>query len=183
MTRATHGRAGGTYRPCVDLRLIDNRPVVVRPIRPEDKALLQTGLRMASPESIRRRFLAPKPRFTGAELRYLTEVDFASHFALVAVAADDPACLLAVGRWVCLPDDPATAEVAIIVADSVQRQGLGTELALALADAARERGVLRLTATMLADNLPAHRLLQRMSARLTVEPHGAANHALLELAA
>ena len=101
----------------------------------------------------------------------------------MAVAADDPACLLAVGRWVRLPDDHATAEVAIIVADPVQRQGLGTELALALADAARERGVLRLTATMLADNLPAPRLPRRMSARLTVEPQGAANQALLELAA
>ena len=50
----------------VDLRLAEDRPLVVRPIRPEDKALLQAGLRMASPESIRRRFLAAKPRLTGA---------------------------------------------------------------------------------------------------------------------
>jgi hypothetical protein len=36
---------------------------------------------------------------------------------------------------------------------------------------------------MLADNLPAHRLLRRMSARLAVEPRGAVNEAALELAA
>ena len=183
MTRPTHRRAGRIYRPSVDLRLAEDRPVIVRPIRPEDKALLQAGLRMASPESIRRRFLAPKPRLTGAELRYLTEVDSSSHYALVAVAADDPGCLLAVGRWVRDAHEPDAAEVAIIVGDAVQRQGLRTHLALALADAARERGVRRLTATMLADNLPAHRLLRRMSARLTLEPQGTAHQALLELAA
>jgi GNAT superfamily N-acetyltransferase len=167
----------------VDLRLTDNRPVIVRPIRPEDKALLQAGLRMASPESIRRRFLAPKPRLTSGELRLVRQVDSVRHYALVAVAADDPRCLLAVGRWVRDAHDPRSAEVAIIVGDSVQRQGLGTHLALALADAARERGVHGLTATMLADKLPAHRLLRRMSARLAVRPQGTVNEAALELAA
>ena len=125
----------------MDLRLTDNRPVIVRPIRPEDKALLQAGLRMASPESIRRRFLAPKPRLTSVpELRLARQVDSVRHYALVAVAADDPRCLLAVGRWVRDAHDPRSAEVAIIVGDSVQRQGRRTHLALAPADAARERG-------------------------------------------
>jgi hypothetical protein len=54
---------------------------------------------------------------------------------------------------------------------------------VALADAARQRGVRRLTATMLADNLPAHRLLRRMSARLALQPQGTVSEAALELAA
>jgi hypothetical protein len=49
--------------------------VRLRGIRPEDKPLLQEALTRLSRESIERRFLAAKPRFTDAELRYLTEVD------------------------------------------------------------------------------------------------------------
>ena len=150
----------------VHVLLRDRRTVALRRIRREDKQLLAAGLRRASPESVHLRFLGPKPRFTSRELRYLTEVDFSSHHALVAVAPEDPACLLAVGRWVRDAGDPATAEVAVIVADHLQGQGLGTALGLALADAARERGVRRFTATMHAGNERAHRLFARVSAYL-----------------
>ena len=80
---------------------------VIRPIEPGDKELLVNGLRQLSEESIRKRFLAAKPRFTQAELRYLTEVDGVNHIALVAVLEDDPDQLVAVARCVRLPDRPA----------------------------------------------------------------------------
>ncbi len=75
--------------------LRDRRPVALRRIRPEDKELLAAGLRRASPESVHLRFLGPKPRFTSRELRYLTEVDFSSHYALVAAPAEPAADLAA----------------------------------------------------------------------------------------
>ena len=99
---------------------------VIRPIEPGDKELLVNGLRQLSEESIRKRFLAAKPRFTTAELRYLTEVDGVNHIALVAVLEDDPDQLVAVARCVRLPDRPGTAEMAIVVGDPWQGQGLGT---------------------------------------------------------
>ena len=46
------------------------------------------------------------------------------------------------------------------MADSVQGQGLGTELGWRSPTPPARAGVVRLTATMLADNLPAHRLLR-----------------------
>jgi RimJ/RimL family protein N-acetyltransferase len=142
----------------------DRRLVTFRRIRPEDKAMLAEGLRQASPQSVQARFLSPKPRFTSRELRYLTEVDFDSHYALVALAADDPGRLLGVGRWIRNAGDPALAEVAVIIADEVQGQGLGTAMGLALADAAQERGVYAFTATMQPENRRAHRLYARISA-------------------
>ena len=72
--------------------------VVIRPIRPGDKERLADGLRRLSDESIRKRFLAAKPRFTRSELRYLTEVDGVNHIALVAVLEEDPDQLVAVAR-------------------------------------------------------------------------------------
>jgi RimJ/RimL family protein N-acetyltransferase len=141
-------------------------PLVFRHIRPDDKGRLAAGLARLSPESRHRRFLMPKPRFSSAELRYLTEIDGFDHVAIVAVSATDPDVFYAVGRYVRLRDDPETAEVAIVVADPLQGQGLGRELGRRLADLARERGVRRFTATLLGDNMAAHRLMASISARL-----------------
>ena len=146
--------------------LNDGTRVFVRPIRPDDKQLLADGLRRLSRESIRRRFLAAKPRFTSTELRYLTEVDGVNHIALVAVLEDDPDQLVAVARCVRLPDRPGTAEMAIVVGDPWQGQGLGRELTLRLADAAVAVGIRRFAATMLGDNEAARRLMRTFSRRL-----------------
>jgi protein lysine acetyltransferase len=150
----------------VRARLRDRRLVTLRRIRPADKAMLAEGLRMASPQSVHLRFLGPKPRFTSSELRYLTEVDFRSHYALVAVAAEDPGRLLGVGRWIRDAADPTLAEVAVIVADDVQGQGLGTALGLALAAAARAEGVHGFTATIHPENRRAHRLYARITGEM-----------------
>jgi GNAT superfamily N-acetyltransferase len=147
-------------------RLHDRRLVTLRRIRPQDKAMLSEGLRNASPRSVHQRFLGPKPRFTSRELRYLTEVDFRSHYALVALDAEDARRLLGVGRWIRDAADPGLAEVAVIIADDVQGQGLGTVLGLALADAARARGIRGFTATMHHDNHRAHRLYERVASEM-----------------
>jgi RimJ/RimL family protein N-acetyltransferase len=145
------------------VRLDNGIAVLIRPIRPADKALLAGGMAQLSFQSAYQRFLAPKEALTPDELRYLTEVDFRDHVAYVAVRPEEPDVLLAVGRWVRLRNDPEVAEIAFVVSDALQRQGLGTMLAERLAEAARERGVRRFVATMLPDNLGAHRLFARVA--------------------
>jgi RimJ/RimL family protein N-acetyltransferase len=140
--------------------------VVVRPIEPADKERLVNGLRQLSLETIRKRFLAAKPRFSRAELRYLTEVDGVNHIALVAVLEDDPDQLVAVARCVRIPDRPGTAEMAIVVGDPWQGQGLGRELARRLADAALAVGIRHFAATMLGDNEAARRLMRTFARQL-----------------
>lgn len=137
--------------------------VEIRPVRPDDKALLADGLRRLSERSAYQRFLAPKSALSRAELRYLTELDFRDHVAFVAVPADRPDVLVGIGRWVRLASDPEVAEIAFVVADDLQHHGLGTAIGDALAQAARERGVKRFVATMLPDNLAAHRLFARLA--------------------
>jgi RimJ/RimL family protein N-acetyltransferase len=150
--------------------LTDGTVVRIRPIEPGDKVRLVEGLRRLSRETIRKRFLAAKPRFSTSELRYLTEVDGVAHIALVAVLDADPEVLVAVARSVRLRDRPDTAEMAIVVGDPWQGRGLGRALALALADAAAATGIRRFTATMLADNEPARRLMRTLAARLDEGP-------------
>ena len=148
-------------------RLPDGAQVLIRPIRADDKRMLTDGLRRLSDESVHRRFLTPKRSFSRAELRYLTEVDGRDHVALVAEHPSAPVRrLIAVARFVRLADDPHAAEVAITVADDWQGRGLGSMLSEQLASEARRLGIRRFTATMAADNVPAHRLMARLTDHL-----------------
>jgi RimJ/RimL family protein N-acetyltransferase len=148
-------------------RLPDGVPVLIRPIRADDKRMLSEALRRLSPDSAQRRFLTPKRSFSRAELRYLTEVDGRDHVALVAEYPAEPVRrLIAVARFVRLADDTEAAEVAITVADSWQQRGLGSLLSERLADQARLLGIRRFTATMASDNSPAHRLMERLTNHL-----------------
>jgi RimJ/RimL family protein N-acetyltransferase len=145
--------------------------IQLRRIRPEDKGALVAGLGHLSERSVYQRFLAPKPRLTVSELRYLTEVDFVDHYALVAVLARSPQVVVGVGRWVRSTESPADAEIAIVIADDLQGRGVGTQLGRALAVAARGRGIERFTASMLPDNRAAHRLFAKISSQLQTVHH------------
>jgi RimJ/RimL family protein N-acetyltransferase len=159
--------------------------VLIRPIRPNDKGLLADGLRRLSPESAQRRFLTPKRSFSRTELRYLTEVDGRDHVALVVEYPADPVRrLIAVARFVRLQDDPEAADVAFTVADDWQARGLGSLLGKHLAHAARNRDIRRFTATMASDNVPAHRLMSKLTQHLERQHvGGGVDELVLDLAA
>jgi RimJ/RimL family protein N-acetyltransferase len=157
--------------------------VAFRYIRPDDKDRLAEAFGHLSPESQYKRFLTSKPRLTASDLRYLTELDGFDHVAVLAVLADDPDAIVGVGRFVRLSDLPDTAEVAIVVGDEHQGQGLGRELGRRLADEARARSVRRFTATLLGDNVAAHRLFHAISDRLEGRVEGGTRVVTAEIAA
>ncbi len=163
--------------------LRDGTKIEFRHIRPDDKENLETALAGLSPESRHKRFLAPKPRFNATELRYLTEIDGFDHVAILAVLADDPDAIIGVARFVRLRDLPDTAEVAIVVGDPHEGQGLGRELGRRLADEARARCVRRFTATLLGDNVAAHRLFHSIRERLEGRVEGGTRVVTAEIAA
>jgi GNAT superfamily N-acetyltransferase len=157
-----------TLRPSVGVP-----ELLIRRIAPADKDALVAGLGRLSERSVYQRFLSPKPRLSASELKYLTEVDFVDHYALVAVLAGAPDVVVGVGRWVRAADAPGDAEIAIVIADDLQGRGVGTALGRALADAARERGVASFTASMLPTNTSAHRLFAKISSQLSLtREHG-----------
>lgn len=125
--------------------------LLIRPIAPDDKGRLVAGFERLSERSRYRRFLSPHPRLSDEELRYLTEIDHHDHEALVAL---DPVTGEGVGvaRYVRSADDPEAAELAVTVVDDWQGRGVGSRLAAALAKRAREEGISRFTALLLAEN-------------------------------
>jgi RimJ/RimL family protein N-acetyltransferase len=147
--------------------LHDQRAVDIRPIQRDDGARLQAYHLGLSDESRYRRFLGAKPRLSDADARYLVDVDGSDHFALVATCPPAPGGsgqIVAVARFVRLLEAPDAAEFAIVVGDDFQRQGLGDELMKRLAAAARDRGIRRFRASMLAENVAIRRVMTHLAA-------------------
>lgn len=163
--------------------LHDGTRVLLRPVRADDVPLLLRGLGQCSPATMRSRFLSPKPRFTGSELRYLTDVDQVDHVALMAVRADRPEVMAGIGRWIRDPDRHDRAEVAFLVVDAFHGLGLGKAIGLALADVAVAHDVHTLTATILADNSASQRILAAIAERLRTARGGAYDELVLDLPA
>ncbi|MFL5896019.1 MAG: GNAT family N-acetyltransferase [Thermoleophilaceae bacterium] len=165
------------------IRASDGTQLYVRHVKPTDRDIIGTAWLLLSEESQRRRFLAPKPRLTARDLRYLTEIDGHDHVALIAVRLDDPSRLVAVARYVRLPDDPEAAEVAVTVADPMQGKGIGRQLGVLLADEARGRGIKRFSASILTDNPPALRLMNTMGRHLEAHTENGVRDLVTDLAA
>jgi acetyltransferase len=148
--------------------LRDGSVIHVRPIRPDDRVLLERGLEALSEESRYRRFLHPVKRLGERELDYLTRVDHTDHEALVALGphGTEP---VGVARYVRL-DDPESAEVAIAVVDAWQGKGVGTVLLHELVERARAAGVRRFSAICLADNAAVIDLLGRLGSTRVDHP-------------
>jgi RimJ/RimL family protein N-acetyltransferase len=154
------------------VELHDGSTVVVRPVRPEDKGAIGSAFQRMGEASRYQRFLTLQDRLSTAELRYLTEVDHHDHEALVAYEVPTGEGVGA-ARFIRLRDDPVVAEAAVAVIDEWQGRGLGTVLCRLLADRAREEGVERFTALLLASNQPVMALLASLGASREVSREGA----------
>lgn len=140
-------------------RLADGSTLVIRPIRPEDRDLLRSGFERLSERSRYLRFQAPLPKLSDKQLAYFTDVNHHDHEALLGL---DPSGeeIVGVARFVRVSDE--VAECAVVVADDWQGRGVASELLDRLVDRAREEGVERFTALVLAENADALRLLERL---------------------
>ncbi len=153
------------------VRLRSGDQVTIRPLCPQDAAALATAVERLSALSRYRRFHSTLPRLTDEMITYFTEIDHHDHEALVAVVPGTGGIIVGVARFIRDPAHPHTAEVAVVVADSWQRRGLGTVLLRRLARRANEVGVRSITGDILAENHPTIKLARRLGAR-PIANHG-----------
>lgn len=145
--------------------LRDGTPVLLRLLRPDDRALLTHGFERLSAESRYTRFFAPKLTLSEDELDYLCNIDHEAHFAIGAARELEDGRLhgLGVARFIAMRDEPGVAEAAITVTDEAQGRGLGRLLFLRLAAAARERGIEKLRCEVLGSNAGMKHLLDTIA--------------------
>ena len=160
--------AGPGDRPAPrEVTIRDGTSLVIRPLLSGDRDELARAYEALSEESRRRRFFSPPSRLSESLLDFLTDLDFDRRFALVAQLRDHPEQPgLGVARWVRDRHDPTRAEAAVTVVDRWQGRGVGTQLLLALVDAAGERGITTFTADVLWDNRTLLDTLRQVGARI-----------------
>jgi len=111
-----------------------------------------------SPETLYRRFHSPIMRLEQTHPERLLDLDHHDREAVVAVLDGE---IVGVARYARRPGADA-AEVAVVVADGWQRQGLATRMCGVLGDLAATAGVRQFNLNMQADNQAVLRLVRRV---------------------
>lgn len=153
----------------------DGTQVTIRPIRPEDEPLMVQFHKTLSERSVYLRYFLALSLSARVEHERLVRICFAGYgrgFALVADRRDPKTGqheVLGVGRFGAI--NRTEAEAAVLVSDSWQGRGLGTELLASVARVARQEGFQRLSGEILRDNLPSSRKLDLPCVRWTIPQH------------
>ncbi|HMY74155.1 MAG TPA: GNAT family N-acetyltransferase [Blastocatellia bacterium] len=136
-----------------DVLLRDGALLRMRALRQSDREGLIALFNRCSPETRRYRFLRMITSLPDSLLDQLVATDGVRHVALVLTQGEnDEEKIVAVGRYFALDKHPNVAEVSFLVEDAMQKRGIGTILLDALAEIARDHGITRFSADVLADN-------------------------------
>jgi GNAT superfamily N-acetyltransferase len=158
--------------------LRDGGEIEIRAQRPQDREDLEATIVRMSDESLYRRFFVAKRRFSETEAEYFLNIDFVNHVALVAVArGNGKPAIVGAGRYVVV--EPGTAEVAFGVVDEYQGQGIGAALMRNLSSIARQAGLNRLIAEVLASNGPMLKLFEKSGLQISRRLDGPVIHVTL----
>jgi ribosomal protein S18 acetylase RimI-like enzyme len=168
----------GTYSATERLR--DGREVEIRALRPDDKDDLLAAVGRTGARSLRRRFFVTKRSFSDKEIDFFTKIDFTSHGALVALAEEDGRKVI-IGGGRCIITEPGKAEIAFLVIDDYQGQGLGSLLMRHLALIARKAGLRELVAEVLPENTAMRKVFSKFGFQARRGPDPQVVHLVLEL--
>jgi len=140
-----------------------NLDILIRPVKISDEPRLKDFFYSLSDESVRRRFMSSRTDMPHERLQDFVIIDFTKEMVMLAVKQIDEGVeeIVGVGQY-GIHEQSHTAEVALVVRDDHQDQGVGTELLKYLTTLARSQGLLGFTAEVLYENAPMLHLFERM---------------------
>jgi len=154
------------------------QPITLRRVGPQDRRLLIDVLARLSDRSHRLRYMLSWPRSAEAlerEAQRMLAGATGDYITLIATSHQHGhETALAVGELARDRAEPTSAEIAIVVRDDVQGQGIGTLLGAQLIQAAGRLGITTICADLLAENTASLRLIRRLSTTFRItSSHGA----------
>ncbi|WP_050742258.1 GNAT family N-acetyltransferase [Symbiobacterium thermophilum] len=138
------------------------RLVTIRPCTPADAPLIAAMYQRLSPRSMRFRYCSGLHIHEEEEAARLCGGDPDAGVVLLALSEGEVVAVGELGQV-----DEECAEIALLVRDDCQGEGIGTALGQELVEAARERGFTRLVAYMLAENQAMRRIIRGLPFRRT----------------
>ena len=167
-------------------RMRDGTGVTIRPIRPEDEPLMVAFHGTLSERTVYLRYFSTLSLRRRVEHGRLLRICFGGYDREMVLVADCKDAvtgehrILAVGR-LNRTRNKNEAEVAILVADQYQNQGLGAELLHRSIQIARQEKLTRLTAEILRDNVVMEKVFQRLGFSFHTHKFSESTTATLEL--
>jgi acetyltransferase len=144
----------------------DRTKVTIRPILPEDEALLVKFHQILSDRTVFMRYLQPimlQERVMHERLARICHVDYDREIALVAETTDAKGeqNVMGIGRLSRF-HAANEARLSILIGDPYQGIGLGGELVRRAVDVARKERMDRLSAVLTDDNLAMQRIFEKL---------------------
>lgn len=150
----------------------EGKPLLLRPIRPEDGAAHLAFFGALSPDDVRYRMFVRVRELQPSQLARFTQIDYDREMAFIATRAGPGglAETIGVARVVADPDN-IQAEFAVTVRSDLKGHGLGTLLMEKLIDYCRRRGTREIVGEALPQNTRVLRLVRKLG--FTVTPNAA----------
>ena len=170
-----------------NLVMKDGRRVTIRPIRPEDEPLIAEFHHTLSDRTVYLRYFASlslNTRIAHERLLRICFGDYEREMVLVAEYRDSDtgtSKVVGVGRLNKLRGRNNEAEVAVLVSDAYQSQGLGLELLRREIQVARDKNLSRLSSEMLTDNLAMRAISKKLGFHFQSELASPSIRATLDL--
>jgi RimJ/RimL family protein N-acetyltransferase len=162
--------------------LKDGTVVTVRAIRRDDGNDILEVFRNLDRESIYRRFFSPKKELTEGELKQLTDVDFSQVVALVVTTqGKEGETLIGGGRFAFSGPSSQRAELAFLTEADYRGRGVASLILSQLERIAREMGVVRFEADVLAENQSMLAVFRRSGLPMRLKRDGSVLHVTLSL--
>lgn len=169
-----------TYSAMEKLR--NGASVEIRALRRADRAEMLAAVERSSPQTLYRRFFAPRRQFSEREIDFFVNVDFKGHVALVAVLPEGGREVIAGGaRYIVA--EPGRAEVAFAIDDPHQKLGIATHLITHLIAIGRAAGLEAFVAEVLPENAPMLKVFERCGLTMTIRRERGVVHVTLGLRA
>jgi acetyltransferase len=143
-------------------KLKDGTEVILRPIRPEDEPIEHEFIRGLSPETSQFRFFHVIKDLSHEDLVRFCNIDYDREMAFIGETREGNKMIeIGVARLVLEPNKKQ-GEFAVVIADKYQGRGLGTKLINMLIEVAKEKGVEKIYAQVMAENTKMIRLVEKL---------------------
>jgi len=137
--------------------------ILLRPVKITDEPLLKDFFYALSTDSMYLRFFSARKDMPHERLQEFEAVDYSRRMVILAVieGPEGKETIVGLGQY-DVNRDAHTAEVALVVRDKYQNQGVGSEILSYLTYLAKRRGLLAFTADVLVENKPMIALFEKM---------------------
>jgi RimJ/RimL family protein N-acetyltransferase/acyl CoA:acetate/3-ketoacid CoA transferase beta subunit len=136
--------------------------IFFRPVKISDEPILQNFLYSLSDNTVYRRFISSRKDMPHERVQRFVVIDYTREISILAILQkDNREEIVGLGQY-SGNEGSHTAEVAFVVSDKCQNQGIGTELLTYLTFHAKRQGLLGFTAEVLWGNTAMLRVFEKM---------------------